>query len=63
MTQPGDISHALLLDRSKHGRKSRVITTPEHEVLPDQDTQLIAQVVENVLLPDAPTPYTITVLA
>ena len=33
-----------------------IVTASEHEVLPDEDTEFVAGIVEDVLLPDTTTP-------
>jgi hypothetical protein len=35
---------------------SRIVTATKHEVLPDEDAELIAGIVEGVLFPDTTTP-------
>lgn len=38
---------------------SRVVTTTKHEVLPDEDAELVAGIVEDVLFPDTTAPNSV----
>lgn len=56
VSQAANIGHAFAFDGSQDGRERRIIATTEHEILPDEYAQLVADVIENVFLPYATAP-------
>ena len=57
MSKPLDLSNTLGLDRFPNLGKSWIISTAEHEILPDEYPKLIACVIKDVFLPDTTAPY------
>lgn len=51
-----DLADAFLLYRLSDLRVGWVITASEHEVLPHQDSEFVAEIVKDVLFPDTATP-------
>jgi len=56
VTQSAHVSDGLLADGLEEGRERRVVAAGKHEVLPDHDPELVARVVEGVILVDASAP-------
>jgi len=57
MTNALDLCDALGLDRvSERFDRSWVVSATEHEILPDEDAQLITGIVEDVFFPNTTTP-------
>jgi hypothetical protein len=52
-----DLRNALFLDRFSEFLDGRgVVAAAKHEILPDEDAELITGIIEDVLFPDTTTP-------
>ena len=57
MSQAADVQNALVLDRLQDLWVCGIIAATEHEILPDENAQLVADIVEYVFFPNAASPY------
>lgn len=56
MAESANICHAFFTNRLEEVGPCRVVAASKHEILPDEDSKLVAKIVEDVLFPNPSAP-------
>jgi glycerol-3-phosphate responsive antiterminator len=56
VAQSSDVANSLIADRIEKFRPGGITSTTKHEISPDENTKLVAEIVEHIFLIDSTAP-------